>query len=330
MNILVTGGAGYIGSRAVRVLLGAGHKVIAYDNLLLGHAAAIPPEVLVEGDLAQTDLLTALLTTNAINAVMHFAGLSRVGESVEHPGSYYQTNVAGTLSLLDAMAAAGTSNLVFSSSCATYGIPQTLPITESAKQLPVNPYGRSKLMVEQILHDLAKARGLSYAALRYFNACGAPPDGATGEDHEVETHLVPIALQVALGQREYIDVFGTDYETPDGTCIRDYIHIDDLVDAHILAMERLEGSGQLTLNLGTGTGHSVFEVLDSCRRVTGHPIPARRARRRAGDPSRLVADATRAEAVLGWSPRYRDMDEIVATAWSWHKNHPAGYRTSPG
>jgi UDP-glucose 4-epimerase len=256
---------------------------------------------------------------------MHFAAFAAVGESVLDPAKYYQNNVVASLNLLDAMRASGVKRIVFSSTTATYGTPENIPITEEEPQRPINPYGFAKLVVERALADYAAAYGLGYAALRYFNAAGASADGDLGEDHDPETHLIPIVLDVALGKRPHVTIFGDDYPTPDGTCIRDYIHVDDLGVAHVLALEKLEAGKGLCLNLGTGRGHSVREVVDACRRVTGHAIPAQIGPRRAGDPPQLVADSRLAERVLGWRPRYTDIESIVRTAWQWHSKHPRGY-----
>jgi UDP-glucose-4-epimerase GalE len=325
MNILVTGGAGYVGSHAVRRLTQAGHQVWVYDNLGLGHRGACAAERLIVGDLADGRRLEAALRENRIEAVMHFAAFALVGESVSNPAKYYANNVLGSLSLLEAMRAAGVSRIVFSSTTATYGAPEKMPISEDAPQKPINPYGFTKLVVERALADYAHAYGFAYAALRYFNASGASPEGDIGEDHDPESHLIPLVLQVALEQREQISIFGDDYPTPDGTCIRDYVHVDDLADAHLRALDRLQPGQGLQLNLGTGRGYSVREVIEACRRVTGHAIPAVVGPRRAGDPPELVADATRARQQLGWQPRYQEIEEIVRTAWRWHSTHPRGY-----
>jgi len=325
MNILVTGGAGYVGSHAARWLARAGHDVWIYDNLAVGHRAAALPGRLIVGELADEPQLKEALQAHSIEAVMHFAAFALVGESVLDPAKYYRNNIVATLSLLAAMRAAGVSKLVFSSTTATYGAPKRIPITEDEPQQPINPYGFSKLVVERALADYAHAYGLSYAALRYFNAAGASPDGDLGEDHTPESHLIPIVLQVALGQREQITIFGTDYPTPDGTCIRDYVHVDDLAQAHLLALEKLSPTKGLHFNLGTGRGYSVRQVIEACRKISGHPIPEVLGPRRPGDPPELVADASRARQVLGWNPRYPKIDSIVATAWRWHQSHPRGY-----
>ena len=325
MHILVTGGAGYIGSHAVRVLSRAGHDVWVYDNLSQGHRSAVPAGRLIEGELADRQRLIATLSERRIEAVMHFAAFALVGESVSDPAKYYQNNVVASLSLLEAMRSAGVGKIVFSSTTATYGEAKRIPITEDEPQHPINPYGFAKLVIERALADYARAYGLAYAALRYFNAAGASPEGDLGEDHTPESHLIPIVLQVALGQRERITVFGDDYPTPDGTCIRDYIHVDDLANAHLKALERLEAGRGLQLNLGTGRGQSVRQVIESCRRISGRPIAVEIGPRRPGDPPELVADSSRAQAALGWRPQYVELDAIVETAWRWHSTHPNGY-----
>ncbi|NLX55989.1 MAG: UDP-glucose 4-epimerase GalE [Planctomycetaceae bacterium] len=325
MRVLVTGGAGYIGSHAVRLLLRAGHDVWVYDNLSRGHRAAVPEGRLIEGDLVDRPRLEQALGTHRIEAVMHFAAFALVGESVADPALYYANNVVSTLALLDALRATGITRIVFSSTTATYGVPQRIPITEDESRQPINPYGFTKLVIERALEDYSHAYGLGFAALRYFNAAGAAPAGDLGEDHHPESHLIPIVLQVALGQRSHVTIFGDDYPTADGTCIRDYIHVDDLGAAHVRALEKVEPGRGLQLNLGTGRGHSVREVVDACRRVTGHPIPAEIGPRRAGDPPELVADSRRAQATLDWTPHYTGIEEIVQTAWQWHRTHPRGF-----
>ncbi|RIK81370.1 MAG: UDP-glucose 4-epimerase GalE [Planctomycetota bacterium] len=325
MRVLVTGGAGYVGSHAARLLQHSGHQVWLYDNLSNGHRGAAQDRVLIVGDLHDRPRLEAIFREHAIEAVMHFAASAYVGESVVQPAKYYYNNVVGTLSLLEAMRAAGVQRIVFSSTCATYGVPNVVPITEAEKQAPINPYGFTKLVIERALADYAHAYGFGYAALRYFNASGAADDGSIGEDHDPETHLIPLVLQVALGQRDEALVFGVDYPTPDGTCIRDYIHVDDLATAHLAALERLEAGTQLKLNLGTGAGASVMEVIDACRRLTGRPIPHRIVERRPGDPPELVADATQARLTLDWTPRYVGIEPIVRSAWQWHRSHPDGF-----
>jgi UDP-glucose 4-epimerase len=331
MRVLVTGGAGYVGSHAAKRLAESGHDVVIVDNMAEGHRPSVGKLPLVTADLLDRERIAAALREHKIEAVMHFAAFAYVGVSVSEPATYYQNNIVGSLALLDAMRAAGVHRIVFSSSCATYGIPQRVPITEDHPQNPISPYGFTKFVIERALADYSHAYGLGYAALRYFNASGAAADGSLGEDHDPETHLIPLILQVALGQREYVEIFGTDYPTPDGTCIRDYIHVDDLASAHVAALEKLASGGvdprrpqALKLNLGTGRGASVQEVIDLCREITGHPIPARASARREGDPPELVADPTAAKRTLNWQPRYT-MREIVESAWAWHKKHPHGY-----
>lgn len=334
MKILVTGGAGYVGSHSVRRLLSAGHDVWVIDNLVYGHRACVealglPADRFVDGDLNQTDAVQRLLSENAIDAVMHFAAYALVGESVADPAKYYHNNVVGTLSLLDAMRSSDVRAIVFSSTCATYGVPAQVPIPEDHPQAPINPYGFTKLVIEQALADYSLAYGFKYAALRYFNASGAAADGSIGEDHTPETHLIPLVLQVVLGQREHITIFGTDYPTPDGSCIRDYIHVDDLADAHLTAVEKLVSVGDEPLaikcNLGTGVGSSVREVIAACEKATGMSIKTVEGDRRAGDPPELVCDPSGAERMLGWRAKRLDIDETVASAWGWHSAHPRGY-----
>ncbi|MEM9366329.1 MAG: UDP-glucose 4-epimerase GalE [Planctomycetota bacterium] len=325
MNVLVVGGAGYIGSHAVAQLREAGHQVTVFDNLSRGHAASVPAEILVQGDLHDQDSVRGALRDRQIDAVMHFAAFAEVGESVKDPAIYYQNNVVAALSLLEAMRAEGVSRIVFSSTTATYGQPKVVPIAETTLQRPINPYGFTKLVFEQALADYARAYGFAYAALRYFNAAGAHPDGKIGEHHDPESHLIPIVLQVALGQRDHITIFGDDYPTPDGTCIRDYIHVEDLADAHLKALSRLETGKGICVNLGTGRGTSVMEIIQAARDVTGHAIPAVLGERRAGDPAELVADASLARQELGWAAKYIDVKDIVGTAWKWHQAHPHGY-----
>lgn len=325
MNVLVTGGAGYIGSHATRLLLRAGHTVCVFDNLSRGHREAVPAGLLVQGDLVDRELLVRVMRERHIDAVMHFAAFALVGESMAEPALYYQNNVVSSLALLEAMRIAGVRRIVFSSTTATYGVPARIPITESEPQRPINPYGFSKLVVEQALQDYCRAYGFGFAALRYFNAAGATPEGDLGEDHDPESHLIPNILRVALGQRDRFTVFGEDYPTPDGTCIRDYIHVDDLGAAHLKALGQLEPGVQLKLNLGTGQGLSVREILDACRRVTGHPIPYEVGSRRPGDPPELVADSQLAQRTLEWHPKYVQVEQLVQTAWNWHRAHPHGY-----
>jgi UDP-glucose-4-epimerase GalE len=324
-RILVTGGAGYIGSHTVRLLLSRGHDVWVYDNLSFGHRAAVPAERLLVGDLSDEARLDHALLQHRIEAVIHFAAFAYVGESVRDPAKYYRNNLVNTLILMDVMRRQQIGRFVFSSTCATYGIPERVPITEEEPQKPINPYGATKLAVERALADFAAAYGWGYAALRYFNASGASPDGTIGEDHDPETHLIPIVLQVAQGRRPHVEVFGTDYPTPDGTCIRDYIHVDDLAEAHLLALEKLEPGKELRCNLGTGRGYSVREVIRTAEEVTGKPVAVKETPRRAGDPPVLVAAADRAQRELGWRPRYTELRPIIETAWNWHRTHPRGY-----
>ena len=327
MKVLVIGGAGYVGSHTVRLLMHSGHDVWVYDNLSRGHRESVPPGRLIEGELTDRGHLIDVFRDYEIDAVVHFAAFALVNESVQHPAIYYQNNVTATLELLEAMRSAGVWRIVFSSTTATYGQPEVIPIAESTLQQPINPYGFTKLVIEHALTDYAHAYGFGCAALRYFNAAGAQPEGTIGEDHEPESHLIPIVLQVALGQRESISIYGTDYPTPDGTCIRDYIHVDDLGAAHLKALQLLSPATNLQMNLGTGHGVSVREVIDACRRVTGHAIPAVETGRRAGDPAELVADSSLAQRTLDWKPQYNDIEDIVRTAWNWHKSHPKGYAT---
>ena len=326
MRILVTGGAGYIGSHAVRLFLDRGYEVWVYDNLVMGHRAAVPAERLIVGDLNETPRLDHAVLAHRIEAVVHFAAFAFVGESVRDPAKYYQNNLVNTLNLMECLRRNGVWRFVFSSTCATYGVPQKVPITEDEPQRPINPYGAGKLAVEWALADYAAAYRWGYAALRYFNAAGARPDATIGEDHDPETHLIPLVLQVALGQRPHIEVFGTDYPTPDGTCVRDFIHVDDLAEAHLLALERLEPGAQLRYNLGTGRGHSVREVIRTAEAVTGKAIAVREGPRRPGDPPFLVAASEKVQRELGWRPRYPELRPIIETAWKWHHNHPRGYK----
>lgn len=326
MRILVTGGAGYVGSHCVRHLCEDGHDVVVFDNLSEGHRGAVHPKArFIEGDLADKPLLMKILSRESSDAVMHFAASAYVGVSVLEPLKYYRNNMANTVSLLEAMSETGVKRLVFSSTCATYGLPERVPITEDNPQHPINPYGRTKLAVEWMLQDSARAWGLGACALRYFNASGAAADGSIGEDHDPETHLIPLVLLAALGKRPDIKVFGTDYPTPDGTCIRDYIHVDDLAVAHRLAIEAVSSGTFTAYNLGTGRGYSVREVIDAARRVTGKQIPVVEAPRRAGDPPALVADAGQAAEALDWKAQWTDIEDIVRSAWQWLQAHPDGF-----
>jgi UDP-glucose 4-epimerase len=321
MKALVTGGAGYIGSIVASQLVSAGHEVVVLDDLSRGHAAAVPEGAeLVPVSLMDPAALREPL--EGVDAVLHFAALALVAESVAHPERYWHNNVTGTLNLLDAMRAAGVGKLVFSSTCATYGEPETVPITEDEPTAPVNAYGASKLAVDLMLRDECRAHGLAAASLRYFNVAGA--SGHQGEDHEPETHLIPLILQAAAGLREHIKVFGTDYPTRDGTAVRDYIHIEDLGEAHLLALDRLEPGTHRIFNLGSGDGYSVREVIEAARSVTGKPIEVSEEARRPGDPPELIASNARARAELGWAPR-RGLEAMIADAWAWHQAHPQGY-----
>jgi UDP-glucose-4-epimerase GalE len=323
--ILVTGGAGFVGSACLRHLVRHGCEAFAYDNLAQGHAQAVPEGRLIVGDITDTDRLTAVLREHRIGAVMHFAAATYVGESVTDPEYHYRNNIGGTLSLLNAMRAAGVRRMLFSSTCATYGMNPKVPMAEDAAQEPVSPYARTKLAVEWMIRDFAAAYGLGFTLLRYFNAAGAEPDGSHGEDHRPENHLIPLTLQVALGQRDKLTIFGEDYPTPDGTCIRDYVHIHDLAQAHELAINATGPGTAEVYNIGTGTGQSVWQIVEACRQVTGHAIPCTVAARRPGDPPALVADPAKLKSRLGWKPRYTDIRQTVATAWRWHQSHPGGY-----
>lgn len=322
-TILVTGGAGYIGAHAVLSLQQAGYKVVVLDNLVYGHPELVEGVLkteLITGDISDRALLDQVFATHAIDAVMHFAAYAYVGESVTAPDKYYRNNVVGTLTLLEAMLASSVKQIVFSSTCATYGVPQTVPIPEDHPQSPINPYGATKLMVEQVLKDFDVAYGLKSVCFRYFNAAGADPGGQLGEDHNPETHLIPLVLLAALGKRDAISVFGTDYPTPDGTCIRDYIHVTDLAQAHVLGLEYLlKGGDSAIFNLGNGNGFSVNQVIEAARRITGRPIKAVNCPRRPGDPPALIGSSDRARAILGWNPQYADLETILTHAWQWHQ-----------
>jgi UDP-glucose 4-epimerase len=327
MRILITGGAGYIGSHAAKLFLSRGHEVWAYDNLSMGHRRAVPADRLIVGDLNEVPRLDHAMVERRIEAVVHFAASTSVGESVREPAQYYQNNIVNTLSLMECARRNGISRFVFSSTAATFGVPEKMPITEETPQRPINPYGASKLAVERILSDYARAYGWGYAALRYFNASGASADGQIGEDHDPETHLIPLAIFAATGKRKVIEIFGTDYPTPDGTCVRDYIHVDDLAEAHLLALERLGPGVELRYNLGIGRGYSVREVIRTVAEVTGKTVPVKEGSRRPGDPPVLVASSEKIQRELGWRARYTDLAGIVQTAWSWHRTHPRGYRS---
>jgi UDP-glucose-4-epimerase GalE len=325
-SVMVAGGAGYIGSHSLRDLLEKGFDAFAFDNLSTGHAPSVGRAGLIRGDLQDGALVERTLRERKVRSVFHFAANCYVGESVVDPEKYYRNNVAATLTLLSAMRRAGVGEFIFSSTCATYGNPVQDRMDETHPQAPINPYGRSKLMVERMLEDFAAAYGLRYVSLRYFNAAGAHPDGTIGEDHEPETHLIPLVLRVANGRMERLSLYGDDYPTPDGTCIRDYIHILDLADAHRLALDYLDRGGESTaFNLGNGAGYSVLEVIKCAERVTGRKIPYQVVARRPGDPPRLVGDSTRAQKLLGWRQQFGDLKTIVETAWKWHSGRPGGF-----
>lgn len=323
MHIFVTGGAGYIGSAVAAQLLEVGHTVTIYDSLVTGHRAAIPQGAeLIHADLADAEALESALAANPYDAILHFAAFIEAGESMRDPDKYFQNNLVNSLRLVEAAHRAAIPRLVFSSSAAIYQSSDK-PLTEDSPLGPQNVYGQTKLMIEQSLDWYRQVHGLRYAALRYFNACGALP--GRGEAHQPESHLIPLTLQVALGQRPQIHIFGTDYDTPDGSCIRDYIHLADLVSAHVLALQALEGQNKLVYNLGSGRGYSVREVLETARRVTAHPIPAEESPRREGDPPRLVASSARIQRELGWQATHSSLEEIIASAWEWHQSNPQGY-----
>jgi len=325
MKVLVTGGAGYVGSACLRKLLAEGHDAMAFDNLSEGHAASVPQGRLVQGDIADTAALARAMQEHGSEAVMHFAAATYVGESVTNPDHHYGNNIGGTLSLLRAMRQSGIQRMLFSSTCATYGDNPTVPMNETAAQIPCSPYARTKLAVEWMIRDFAHAYGLGFTILRYFNASGADRDGEFGENHEPETHLIPLLLQVALGQRDKLMMYGDDYPTPDGTCIRDYVHTDDLAQAHLLAISATTSKTAEVFNIGTGNGQSVKEVHRACEEVTGRKIPLEVTARRPGDAPALVADPTKLKTQLGWKPEFFDIQRTVETAWNWHQRYPKGY-----
>ncbi len=326
MKILVTGGAGYIGSIATEKIIAAGHRAVVFDSLYMGHRQAVHPDaVFVEGDLAERPAITAAIAEHRPDAVMHFASHTMVGESMEKPFLYLGDNLANARNLLEAMLANDCKKIILSSTANLFDQPERMPIGPEERVIPGSPYGESKAMIERMLYWLLRTHGLRYACLRYFNAAGATEE--RGEDHTPETHLIPLVLQVALGQRESIKMFGDDYDTPDGTCVRDYIHIADLAKAHLLALEALEDRAELHYNLGNGAGFSVKQVVETARTITGHKIPAESVDRRPGDPAILVADAGKIRADLGWQPDYPDIESIMQSAWNWHQAHPQGYLT---
>lgn len=327
MSVLICGGAGYIGSHAVRTFLDAGESVVIIDSLETGHRASIPRAAkFYHGDIRSSETLDRIFGENEIDAVIHFAANSLVGESVGKPLKYFNNNVGGMQTLLESMARHDVKRIVFSSTAATYGEPKKIPIEESDPTEPTNPYGESKLMMEKMMKWVSRADGINFVSLRYFNAAGALEDGSIGEDHRHETHLIPLILQVPLGKREAITIFGTDYPTADGTCIRDYIHVLDLADAHVRALNYLRAGGASDIfNLGSGSGFSVREMIKAAEKVTGGPIETKLGARRAGDPSVLIASSEKARRVLGWTPKFDDVEKIIADAWTWHRTHPNGY-----
>ena len=327
MKILVLGGAGYIGSHTVSELVDAGEDVVIADSLETGHIEAVNPKAkFYQGDIRDKKFIDSVFDNEKIDAVIHFAANSLVGESMTNPLKYYDNNLYGTKVLLQSMVEHDVKKIVFSSTAATYGEPESIPILESDRTEPTNPYGETKLSMEKMMKWTDVAHGVHYVALRYFNACGAHVSGEIGEAHNPETHLIPLILQVPNGQRESISIFGDDYDTKDGTCVRDYIHVNDLAQAHILAMEYLrKGNESNIFNLGNGVGFTVKEVVETARKVTGHPIPAKEEPRRAGDPSTLIASSEKAKKILGWKPKFDELETIITTAWEWHRNHPNGY-----
>ncbi|MBL4575896.1 MAG: UDP-glucose 4-epimerase GalE [Opitutaceae bacterium] len=327
MNVLVVGGAGYIGSHCVRQLRAAGHRPIVLDNLVFGHRAALSPEIpFYKGDLGDEKVVGEILTTEKVELVMHFAAFAYVGESVTDPLKYYFNNTVATLHLLRTMVKHGVKKFVFSSTCATFGTPEKLPISEKTPQCPINPYGQTKLDIENALKNISRAHGLSFACFRYFNAAGESEDGSIGEDHDPESHLIPLAIYAAQGRIPEITLFGSDYPTPDGTCLRDYVHVDDLSRAHIAAFDKLEKPGTgLFYNLGTGSPTSVREIIQAVEKVSGKKVPLVEGSRRAGDPPSLYADSSKAQDELGWKVEHSTIESIVETAWRWHEAHPTGY-----
>ena len=325
MKVLVCGGAGYIGSNMTAMLAAEGHQPIVLDNLATGHRSAIGQVEFVQGDLGDYELLVETLTKYAIEAVMHFAASIEVGESVQSPLKYYRNNLCNTHTLLSAMETAAVQKFVLSSTAAVYGMPSHVPVTEDSPKKPINPYGETKLAAERMCHYQSKTGRLRYAALRYFNACGAGNNATLGEDHRPESHLIPLTIQAAIGKRSEVKIYGTDYPTPDGTCIRDYIHVDDLCRAHLLAMQKLDKNAELLYNLGNANGHSVREVIETVKKVSGRDFKVVAAERRPGDAPMLTSDATKATNELGWRPELTDLERMVATAWQWHSEHPHGY-----
>lgn len=327
MSVLVLGGAGYIGSHTVYELIDKGEDVVVVDDLLTGFREAVHPKAkFYRGDIRDRAFIDSVFDREDIDGVIHFAAFSQVGESMTRPLKYYNNNLCGTETLLESMVAHGVDKIVFSSTAATYGEPERIPILETDRTVPTNTYGETKLSMEKMFHWTGQAHNLRYVSLRYFNACGAHPNGQIGEAHDPETHLIPLILQVPLGQRDHIAIFGTDYDTPDGTCVRDYIHVSDLAQAHIRALRYLREGGKSDIfNLGNGVGFSVREVIETARKVTGHPIPATEEARRAGDPSTLIASSAKAKEILGWDPQFDDLETIISTAWKWHQSHPNGY-----
>ena len=325
MKVLICGGAGYIGSNMTALLAAEGHDPVVFDNLSTGHRAAVQQAELIEGDLGDYDLLVRTLKDRRIEAVMHFAAFIEVAESVKAPLKYYRNNLCNTQNLLAAMETAGVRKFVFSSTAAVYGIPREIPITEDSPKEPINPYGQTKWAVERMCHYQSRAGKLRYASLRYFNACGAGHNATLGEDHRPESHLIPLTIQAAMGKRPAIKIFGTDYDTPDGTCIRDYIHIDDLCRAHLLALDKLEMSSELVYNLGNGKGYSVRQVIETVRKISGRDFKVVEAERRPGDPPVLTSDAAKAKRELGWETEKPLLEQMVASAWQWHSEHPTGY-----